>query len=1143
MNSIHTRLRDNPFYRYLYQMVYATQVQNILEVGSGDGTGSTQIILEALKARELSGRLFCLEPHPEKFQRLQQALDSYPNAWAYSELSVYPCEYPSIEDIQAFRKAHTTVLNLYSEAKVLKWRAAEEAFYRAYPHPQHGIQLIMAEHEIQAWDLVVLDGGEFSGPADLDAVYGAQVLILDDANSYKNHEAYQRLKADPDYYLIQENLKWTHGVAVFQRRPTYQPGLSVIVHTLNAEKKLAQCLDSVRWANECLVIDMYSQDKTLEIAESFGARILSHVPVPCVDEARNFGLAQAQFAWTLVLDADEFISAELAGLIQNIVQDPKAEAYWLPRQNYFFKSWVSHLFPDYQLRLFKSCQVSWSGRVHEHARALGSEAYLAPELENAIQHESYDTVSDFTQRQNIYAQTYVEQAQLEGQRLENINSIELRTQYETRLQTFLDRLQSENFNNHEWLVRSLYQYSDLLNLGYLLEASGQLQGHTQAYRLSAYSYIKNGEKFDYPYLESILSALPICDEFIICVAADSEDNTEQKLKALAEIHDKIKIYRSHIWERHSHQGGELIRRAAEEAQSYCSGDWLWHIQSDEVYSKKDVQKIKRLLNTFHKKDVHGFLFKVIHFYEHYQQVIKEEAQEIGWYPWCVRLVRQGKGTHLGDAWTQQVEGQELGSVLNTQISIYHYGHVRAPEAMRIKSSYMERLYHDLPENYEVAPPGEFQYSKVPATYLSSFQGSHPEAMRLRMAKSQLRIRSEKPRILVVSRNPHVKKGYGITFNAIYSTQILQRYFEVHHLAWHYHHKAKEWQGVILHPDSKEKALDPRRLRELLYQLQPQVVLIHADAHFFTSYLKELEQWTGPVLGWFTVDYFRTTNPPNLRRVYQHCQGLATMAQFSIEQIQKDVQVPVAKIPLGVDTSRFKPCKEEEKLRLRHKLGFAPETFVFLVVANNFWRKGIEYAIYTFYRFLLRYPAQREKSLLYLHTEVSDPILELIASLGLQDHICMSRNFDPFKNPLSTDELIELYQMADAFLLTTLGEGFGMPILEAQACGLPIIVSDNTVIREISGNHGYYIRCNGKVSGNNGGHIVWMEVPDPDHGASLMNRVSLDHKERISKIKKGFAHARMMTWTQTSYLLAEQIHRLLPERPAEFAPHYPEIIQV
>ncbi|HEY1808941.1 MAG TPA: glycosyltransferase family 2 protein [Acidobacteriaceae bacterium] len=178
--------------------------------------------------------------------------------------------------------------------------------------------------------------------------------------------------------------------------------LSVAIITKNEEANLARTLESVRWADEIVVVDCGSTDRTAEIAGSFGAKFF-------VEEWKGFGaqknsaIAKCSSDWILALDADEEISPELAEEIRGMLSgSPAHEAYFLPRRNFFLGRWVRHggYYPDRKLRLFQkaSCRFEESV-VHETVRPKGT----AGQLRGDLLHHAYPTLDSYIEHMNRYS--------------------------------------------------------------------------------------------------------------------------------------------------------------------------------------------------------------------------------------------------------------------------------------------------------------------------------------------------------------------------------------------------------------------------------------------------------------------------------------------------------------------------------------------------------------------------------------------------------------------------------------------------------------------------------------------------------------------------------------------------------------------
>jgi (heptosyl)LPS beta-1,4-glucosyltransferase len=185
--------------------------------------------------------------------------------------------------------------------------------------------------------------------------------------------------------------------------------ISVVINTLNEEKNLPQAIASVKGlADEIVVCDMESADKTREVAKSLGAKVFTHKKTGYVEPARNFAISKAKNSWILVLDADEVIPEKLAMEITKILKSPKADYFRIPRKNIIFGKWMKHSrwWPDYNIRLFKKNFVSWNEVIHAVPMTQGVGADIEEKEELGIIHNNYDSVEQYLERMNRYTSEY-----------------------------------------------------------------------------------------------------------------------------------------------------------------------------------------------------------------------------------------------------------------------------------------------------------------------------------------------------------------------------------------------------------------------------------------------------------------------------------------------------------------------------------------------------------------------------------------------------------------------------------------------------------------------------------------------------------------------------------------------------------------
>src|SRR6266498_5902614 len=131
--------------------------------------------------------------------------------------------------------------------------------------------------------------------------------------------------------------------------------ISVVVTVFNGEKTLNACLESVKWADEIIVVDDGSTDGTISIAKKHTDKIYHHKSQGFVEPARNFAISKTTGDWILVLDADEQVPQSLAEKLQELAGQSETECVNLPRKNIIFNKWIQHTgwWPDYNIRFFK----------------------------------------------------------------------------------------------------------------------------------------------------------------------------------------------------------------------------------------------------------------------------------------------------------------------------------------------------------------------------------------------------------------------------------------------------------------------------------------------------------------------------------------------------------------------------------------------------------------------------------------------------------------------------------------------------------------------------------------------------------------------------------------------------------------------
>ena len=176
--------------------------------------------------------------------------------------------------------------------------------------------------------------------------------------------------------------------------------IAVVIITKNEEQNIGACLESVQWADEKIVIDAESRDRTVELARACGAKV-SVRPWPGFGLQKNFGMEQASSDWILILDADERVTDELRREISDCLNGwttGAPVAYRIPRRNFFYGAWVrgGGVYPDYQVRLFRRGMARYNDvAVHENLLVDGEIGTLAGHLDHYTERSIHDHFRKF----------------------------------------------------------------------------------------------------------------------------------------------------------------------------------------------------------------------------------------------------------------------------------------------------------------------------------------------------------------------------------------------------------------------------------------------------------------------------------------------------------------------------------------------------------------------------------------------------------------------------------------------------------------------------------------------------------------------------------------------------------------------------
>ena len=246
-------------------------------------------------------------------------------------------------------------------------------------------------------------------------------------------------------------------------------------------------------------------------------------------------------------------------------------------------------------------------------------------------------------------------------------------------------------------------------------------------QISGFTFVRNAIQYDYPVVESIMSILPVVDEFIVSVG-NSDDQTLSLIQSISS--PKIKIVES-TWDDSLRSGGRVLAVEPDKAFSHISdkSDWAFYLQADEVVHEKYHQTILKAANQYKDQlKVEGLLFNYLHFYGTYDYV----GDTRRWYDKEIRIIRNDKSIRsYRDAQGFRKNDRKL-QVKQIDASIYHYGWVKHPELQQHKRENFGKLWSDAEQTESDKQKQDLFNYVNDADSLVKFTGTHPQTMHQRI---------------------------------------------------------------------------------------------------------------------------------------------------------------------------------------------------------------------------------------------------------------------------------------------------------------------------------------------------------------------------------------------------------------------------
>lgn len=245
-------------------------------------------------------------------------------------------------------------------------------------------------------------------------------------------------------------------------------------------------------------------------------------------------------------------------------------------------------------------------------------------------------------------------------------------------------------------------------------------------RVSGFTFIRDGVRLGYPFEESIRSALPVCDEFIVAVG-ECQDGTLEKLEAMNE--PKLRLIRT-TWNERCRSHGFVYGQQKMIAQYNCTGDWAFYLEGDEILHEQDLGRLRQAMEHYlADRTVEVLVFDYFHFYGDPEHIdVSSRA-----YRKAARIIRNDIRSIAPDGlyWAVVREKNIFGrrnkrrtrypraAALN--IPIYHYGNARAERYLAAKAETVSQYWEK-----EIWPSA---YGRIDPQRIGIFEGDHPVIIR------------------------------------------------------------------------------------------------------------------------------------------------------------------------------------------------------------------------------------------------------------------------------------------------------------------------------------------------------------------------------------------------------------------------------
>lgn len=363
----------------------------------------------------------------------------------------------------------------------------------------------------------------------------------------------------------------------------------------------------------------------------------------------------------------------------------------------------------------------------------------------------------------------------------------------------------------------------------------------------------------------------------------------------------------------------------------------------------------------------------------------------------------------------------------------------------------------------------------------------------------------------------IPTGYGRVGKEL-ATAFYEAGHEISYIGWGYRGEPHNFPFEVIPCDTHADNFGEDILAKYIREEQPDILFTLGDP-WMTEYIPSMEERRAVVhLAYFPIDGAPIT--PQWHNWLKNIDVPVVFSKYAYELVKEVIGKNPLYIPHGVDIDNFKPLENRGEL----KSGVFGRENVFVVgcVARNQPRKNLPALIKAFSQFAKK----KDDVALYMHTQIRDVgwnIDELVQRFDVTDKAYCTNSFSAM-NGVSDQELNQIYNIFDVMALPTLAEGFGLPILESQSAGVPVLVTDCSACTELTVSKQELIKVSDTLIMGRG---IEQSIPDTDDLVRKLNIFYDDWKRKESRmIKKLGADGRKKAESMSWKLVNEEFIRLI-----------------